>query len=903
MDTTIKIKADVAQANTSLKSLQATAREISQNLRLVKADLNFDTGNSISKLQDGMNLAANKVKILDEEIKVLTKALQDNDKALESEAINNEKYAATHDALTRKLERTKREQSLATSELSNWKEKLNEAKASSSAFSTEISANRERLEQIRTSSKNLAEGVKLAKEALKFSGADGAEKLSRYKEVMNALEKQAENTKDEIDALEKEIKENQRSFESGAKPISDYEKEQRRLNEELDNAKQKHNAIQAELRQTGEAAGDSGNKIKGFWESIKTGVATRLISDGLKAVGQNLARTAGQMKDYAAEAISIASSYEDAVGYSLQVFGDWEGDIEYFVDHNTQALRMNKLEMREALNTYGGMFRALDMGKNEAYDLSSALVQLAADMSAATGIPVAQVLENLQSVMTGGAQAGYKYGLVIRDSAVKVKALQMGLVQTNVDMTKVNAASLRLEQAQAKLAKAFAAGGEDSLDYRQALQKVEEASEALDEAMNGEEIALDEAAKARARYALIMEQSAAMQGQAARESGNYNSQLALMRTTFENLKISIGERLLPVANSLLTAFNNFTQNQAGKAFLDSVVASIGGVADKVANWVLSGDAKAFADEWVPKIVGFAQSIVEKAPGAVEALGLIGQAVGGIAGAFQTLNEKADEVEAFVKVKSDVENFANMIQVNLNEARGYVESYAEANDLKLSEIYSNWAHYEPRIIMHIGEVRRNEEEFAKATETSMTDAETALTTGAEAIEGKMSEIETSVANAKNSVTDSAAGIATGIQSGITDAGNTDVSALESLGAKVAGIWQGIKDSVSGIINANSPDNPNNWYAQRIRNHRAAGGLVTAGVPYIVGERGQELFVPRIDGRILNAQQTQQVLNQSSNTDNSRHFGDIHIHLHGETKGTETAEEIAWALKRKLRYAGV
>ena len=87
------------------------------------------------------------------------------------------------------------------------------------------------------------------------------------------------------------------------------------------------------------------------------------------------------------------------------------------------------------------------MNKEEAYDFSTSLVQLAADMSAATGIPVAQVLENLQSIMTGGAQAGYKYGLVIKDTAVKLKALQMGLVQTEVDMTDVNAASLKLEKS------------------------------------------------------------------------------------------------------------------------------------------------------------------------------------------------------------------------------------------------------------------------------------------------------------------------------------------------------------------------------------------------------------------------------------------------------------------------
>ena len=906
MDTTIKIKADTSQATSSLKSLQTAAREISQNLRLVKSDLNFDAGN-IAKLQDGANLAAGKVKVLDDEIRVLTKAIQDNRQAVESEAISNEKYAARHDALTRKLEKTKREQSLATSELSNWKEKLNEAKASSSAFSTAMSANRERLEQIRTSSKNLAEGVKLAKEALKFSGTDGAERLTQYKEVMNALEKQAENTRDEIEALEKEIEENRRGFENGAKPISDYEKEHQRLNEELDVAKQKHNTIQAEIRQTGEAAGDSGNKIKGFWESIKTGVATRLVSDGIKAAFHGIGRAIASAKEYSAEAISMASSYEDALGYSEQVFGDFAEDVEHFVEKNTLALRMNKLEMREAINTYGGMFRALSMNKDEAYKYSSSLVQLAADMSAATGIPVAQVLENLQSVMTGGAQAGYKYGLVIKETGVKLKALQMGLVQTEVDMTDVNAASLKLEKAQKNLATALAKHGEESFEYRDALQKVAEAEEAVEKTLEGKEIALDEATKAQARYALIMEQSATMHGQAERESGNYNSQLALMRTNFDNLKISIGEKLLPVANSLLTAFNDFTQNESGKAFLDSVVTSVGGIAEKTAGWVLSGDAKAFADEWIPKIVGFAEGLVEKAPGAVEALGSIGSAISAVADAYGWLKESADATMAFIEVKDEIQGFADKIQMSFWDAKGYIEDYAEANELKLSEVYENWGYYEPRIILYMNSVVTHGKGLADGVKTSMSDSETALTAGATAIDSRMSEIETSVSDAKDSVSESASGIASGLQTGINEAANVDTSRLENRVNWITGLFETMKSAWRGVfsaLNANGAGANGGYTPGTFYMGMASGGNVKAGVPYIVGERGQELFIPRIDGRILNHQQTQQVLNQSS-TDNSRSFGDIHIHVHSRTSDSGRADGYAAArgLVDELKSLGV
>lgn len=37
-------------------------------------------------------------------------------------------------------------------------------------------------------------------------------------------------------------------------------------------------------------------------------------------------------------------------------------------------------------------------------------------------------------------------------------------------------------------------------------------------------------------------------------------------------------------------------------------------------------------------------------------------------------------------------------------------------------------------------------------------------------------------------------------------------------------------------------------------RASGGPVSAGQPYVTGEHGRELFVPKVDGRILSGAQT-------------------------------------------------
>lgn len=132
-------------------------------------------------------------------------------------------------------------------------------------------------------------------------------------------------------------------------------------------------------------------------------------------------------------------------------------------------------------------------------------------------------------------------------------------------------------------------------------------------------------------------------------------------------------------------------------------------------------------------------------------------------------------------------------------------------------------------------------------------------------------------------------------------------------KIVENFQNVVNTISEIIDklrewrefwrVEDPD----WYGQRIidrRNRekyagqnypmrysgRASGGPVTARTPYIVGERGQELFIPQIDGRILNHQQTQQIIHQRNETVNNYHSGgdDIHANLNVYLDGEKLFE---------------
>ena len=74
-------------------------------------------------------------------------------------------------------------------------------------------------------------------------------------------------------------------------------------------------------------------------------------------------------------------------------------------------------------------------------------------------------------------------------------------------------------------------------------------------------------------------------------------------------------------------------------------------------------------------------------------------------------------------------------------------------------------------------------------------------------------------------------------------------------------------------------------------RASGGPVSAGTPYIVGEREPELFVPNTSGQILNGQQMQSMLGNSNGP--SVHIGTLVTNNQADLSAF--ASELAWRMR--------
>lgn len=202
------------------------------------------------------------------------------------------------------------------------------------------------------------------------------------------------------------------------------------------------------------------------------------------ATGIAVAFAANEVRRFAADSIQAFSNLNESVNKSQVIFKDASGTIAEFAKTAVRDLGMSQRVATEAAATFGNIFVAMGMGRQAAADMSTDLVQLAADLASFNNTTSEVALEKLRAGMIGEAEPLRVFGILLDANAVKLKALEMGF------------ASL---------------GGEVS-----------------------------NAAKLQARYALIMEQSKDAQGDHARTSGDLAGSLRIQKAAVEDLQAAFG---------------------------------------------------------------------------------------------------------------------------------------------------------------------------------------------------------------------------------------------------------------------------------------------------------------------------------------------------------------------------
>ncbi len=197
--------------------------------------------------------------------------------------------------------------------------------------------------------------------------------------------------------------------------------------------------------------------------------------------------SARAITEFASESVKAASDLQESLSKVEQVFGG-AGNVEKWAEDSATAFGLSSQAALEAAGTYGNLFTSFGIGAGQASLMSTALVELAADLGSFNNTSVEQAITALRSGLSGETEPLKRYGVALTAAEVKSKAFALGLVEV---------------------------GGE-----------------------------LTQAAKAQATYQLILEKTTNAQGDFQRTADGLANTQRTLNAAWEDAKATIGDGLL-----------------------------------------------------------------------------------------------------------------------------------------------------------------------------------------------------------------------------------------------------------------------------------------------------------------------------------------------------------------------
>lgn len=271
----------------------------------------------------------------------------------------------------------------------------------------------------------------------------------------------------------------------------------------------------AETAQDGmNTRGQAGVGIFGRMRGVFLGVSATLAGLGIGFVGvaRGIAAT-----------ISASSDLAESTSKANVVFGREMGAINAAIADSSTTMLLSRQAALEAIATFGNLFTALGLSQRQAAELSPSIVQLAADLASFNNTSVDEALIALRSGLVGEVEPLRRLGVAINAATVEARALKLGLVDANGEVT--------------------------------------------------------EAGKVQARYALILEMTGNAQGDVARTLGGLANTQRSVKAQVGDLAAEIGQQLEPALQAVLAVLPSVLEG------FTSLIPALAGAGTEVADFV------------------------------------------------------------------------------------------------------------------------------------------------------------------------------------------------------------------------------------------------------------------------------------------------------------------------------
>jgi hypothetical protein len=208
------------------------------------------------------------------------------------------------------------------------------------------------------------------------------------------------------------------------------------------------------------------------------------------------------------DSVKAASDLNEEVSKAEVIFGDVADEIKAFSKTADTALGLTRKEALSAASTFATFGKAAGLSGKELSTFSKGATTLASDLASFYNTNADEAITAIGAALRGESEPIRKYGVLLDDATLKAKAMEMGLYD-----------------------------GKGALDVQ---------------------------AKSLAAYEVILDQTTDAQGDFARTSDGLAGQQKILNAQIENLKVTMGEGLLPVAKNVIEQLNFMAKAFGGK---------------------------------------------------------------------------------------------------------------------------------------------------------------------------------------------------------------------------------------------------------------------------------------------------------------------------------------------------
>lgn len=226
--------------------------------------------------------------------------------------------------------------------------------------------------------------------------------------------------------------------------------------------------------------------------SGKIGAAFKKIGVAVAAAG--VAAGAFAIK-IGVDAVKAASDLSETIAKAGEIFGSSSKQVEAFAESAATALGQSKQQAIDAATTFAVFGKSAGLAGDDLVKFSTDFTVLASDLASFNNTTPDEAIAAIGSALRGEAEPLRRFGVLLDDASLRAAALELGIVSTTKN-------------------------------------------------------ALTPQQKVLAAQALIFKQTGDAQGDFARTSDGLANSQRILAAQVENVKISIGTALLPVATEL-----------------------------------------------------------------------------------------------------------------------------------------------------------------------------------------------------------------------------------------------------------------------------------------------------------------------------------------------------------------